>query len=239
MHCIGDIMNGKIQFNGKPMSLRRVFVYILGLFCMALGIAFAITSDFGVSPVTTVPYVAGRVLGVSVGLGTIVSFIVFILFQLCIYRSHFKLSYILQFPVAIMFGYFTDFTKMLVAPLGTPSGWPMQLAYYVVCIILVGLGLRAYLTADIMELPSDGVSLCIAWATKKPLHIIKRFFDCFCVILSSAVSILVLHDWEGIWIGTILAALFTGTSLKIWTGILQRPLEKFLFADTDKEGLCK
>ena len=35
----------------------RVVLYIVGLFFMALGVAFAVNSDLGVSPVTSLPYV--------------------------------------------------------------------------------------------------------------------------------------------------------------------------------------
>lgn len=222
-------MKKPVMFNDKAVTIRRIATYIVGLFVMAMGIAFAVNSDFGVSPVTTVPYVVARLMDQSIGVGTIVAFIIFMLIELCIYRRHFKVTYILQFPAAIMFGYFTDFTKFLITPLGIPDFWPMQLVYVFIGIVLVALGLRAYLTADIMSIPSDAVPVAMAWATKKPLHVMKRIFDCCCVAVSLALSLIFFQDWQGLWIGTILAALGVGTVLKFWTILILKPLETFLY----------
>ena len=60
----------KVKFLGKPMGIKRLLTYVIGLWIMSLGIAFAVNSNFGVSPVTTLPYVVGRILNISVGTGT-------------------------------------------------------------------------------------------------------------------------------------------------------------------------
>ena len=142
-------MKNKIMFQGKPMSIRRLVIYVIGLWVMALGIAFAVNSDFGVSPVTTLPYVCGRILGISVGTGTMVAYTAYILIELLIYRKEFKIIYVLQFPAAIMFGYFTDMCKALISPLGTPQTIILKVVFVVVGVILLGAGLCAYLEAGV------------------------------------------------------------------------------------------
>ena len=103
----------QLSFGGKPLSLCRFLLYAGGLFIMALGLAFAIRSELGVSPVTSVPYVCARILGISVGTGTIVAYFVFLFLELCVYRKHFRLVYVLQIPAAFLFGWFTDVTMLI------------------------------------------------------------------------------------------------------------------------------
>jgi uncharacterized membrane protein YczE len=236
-------MANLLEFNGKVMSFKRIIVYIFGLWIMTLGIALAVNSNFGVFPVTTLPYVVCRILGITVGYGTMVAYAVYIFLQIFIYRKEFKFLSILQFPCAIMFGYFTDFCKWLTEPMiqatygaalaadGTATAISVvwQVAWCCIGVFLVALGLRGYLTADIIAIPPDALVVAFAWATKKHLGVCKRAFDCVSCGLAVILSLAVMHDYKGLWFGTLIAALGVGTLLKPITKIILEPLEKFLY----------
>ena len=226
--------NRTVQFNDKPMSVRRVIAYILGMFVMSLGISFAVKSQLGVSPVTSVPYVFARVLGVSVGVGTIIIYCVYLLLELCIYRRKFKLTYLIQIPAAFVFGWFIDLTTLLITPINHNEVFLLQLLFVILGILLLGVGVRVYLTADIMAIPADALAVAIAWASNKPLHRCKLLFDCCSLALSLIVSLLFFRDIEGIWLGTILAALGVGQALRLFTFLLEKRLKKFLFGTPDE-----
>lgn len=226
----------KFMFMGKPMSLRRFFTYVIGLFFMSLGIAFAVNSDFGVSPVTTLPYVVSRILGISVGTGTWVAYGCYIIIEALICRKNFKMIYILQFPAAVMFGYFTDFSKWLIAPLGMPQSWVFQLLYVLIGVVIVGLGLMAYLEADIMAIPPDALAVVIADLVKKPLGNVKRIFDFSMVGISLILSLVFLHSYQGLWIGTIIAAFGVGTMLKFWSKLFRQKLKMFLWGEHERHA---
>ncbi len=218
-----------VKFLGKPMTIKRLVIYVIGLFIMSLGIAFAVNSDFGVSPVTTLPYVVSRILNISIGTGTWVAYGCYIIIEAIVYRKKFKLIYILQFPAAIMFGYFTDFSKWLISPLGIPNVWYIQLIFVIIGVIILGLGLMAYLEADIMAIPPDALAVAFAWLVKKPLGNVKRIFDLCIVAASLILSLVFLHSYQGIWIGTIIAALGVGTMLKFWSKLFREKLKVFLW----------
>ena len=219
----------KVKFLGKPMGIKRLLTYVIGLWIMSLGIAFAVNSNFGVSPVTTLPYVVGRILNISVGTGTWIAYGCYIIIEAIVYRKEFKAVYILQFPAAVMFGYFTDFSKWLISPLGTPDKWYIQLVFIIVGVIILGLGLMAYLEADIMAIPPDALAVAFAWLVKKPLGNVKRIFDLCIVATSLILSLVFLHSYQGIWIGTIIAALGVGTMLNFWRKLLLSKIKVFLW----------
>ena len=43
--------------------VKRIVIYLAGLFFVALGVAFSVNSNLGVSPVNSLPYVVSRILG--------------------------------------------------------------------------------------------------------------------------------------------------------------------------------
>ena len=210
----------RLSFDAKPLSLRRLLLYAGGLFIMALGLSFAIRSELGVSPVTSVPYVCARILGISVGTGTVVAYFVFLFLELCVYRKHFRPVYVLQIPAAFLFGWFTDVTMLIAG------------------VIIVGLGLRLYLTAGIIAIPPDALAVSFAWLTKKPLHLCKRVFDCCMVLLSASLSLIFFRDIDGLWIGTVIAALGVGYALKFFSHLLENPLNCWLYGAPPAEVLA-
>ena len=47
--------------------VKRIVIYLAGLFFVALGVAFSVNSNLGVSPVNSLPYVVSRILGKDLG----------------------------------------------------------------------------------------------------------------------------------------------------------------------------
>ena len=63
---------------------KRLVVYCIGLFLMAVGVSISIKSDLGVSPVNSIPYVVSEIVkSISMGTWTTIIYCVFILTQLC------------------------------------------------------------------------------------------------------------------------------------------------------------
>ena len=226
-----EAMKKPLMFMNKPLSVRRIIVYIFGLYLMTFGIAIAVNSDFGVSPVTTLPYVCGKLFNVSVGTGTMIAYVLYILIQVPVYRKEFKIVYILQFPAALLFGWFTDINKAILNPLGTPEGFLMKFAWCIVSIIILSIGLTMYLDADIMAIPPDAMAVSFAWLTGKKTGSCKRVCDIVIMLTSLALSLIFLHSYQGFWVGTIMHAVFNGTMLNFWRKLWRKPLLKFLYGE--------
>ena len=64
----------------------RVILYVVGLFFMALGVALAVNSDLGVSPVTSLPYVVSLIADRALGTCVIAVYGVYIVLQILILR---------------------------------------------------------------------------------------------------------------------------------------------------------
>lgn len=80
---------------------------------MTLGISMSVKSDFGVSPVSSIPYTITCITGMEMGKATIIFHVGLVVLQIIILRKDFKIKNLLQVFVGIVFGYFTTFSNYL------------------------------------------------------------------------------------------------------------------------------
>jgi uncharacterized membrane protein YczE len=71
---------------------RRLAAYLLGMFCMSLGIALAVRSDLGISAVSSVAYLLSQISGYLWGVCSTAVYLVFVLTQILILRRSFPLK---------------------------------------------------------------------------------------------------------------------------------------------------
>jgi uncharacterized membrane protein YczE len=215
--------------------VRRVIVWIVGLFILAMGVAFSINAYLGVSPVSSLGYMLSRIdysyrggRAWSTGTFINITFCFFILIQLVILRKKFKLISIAQIIASTMFGYFVDLARWLIGTfsfanffgertLFTLGAFELQTSYFgqlgmlVVSIFLIAIGIIMFVDAKISPLPLEGLILTITQVVpKSKFHIVKMIADSTLVITSIALSFIFLGRLVGIREGTIIAAIFVG-----------------------------
>ena len=80
----------------KEHLVLRIAVLVIGLWIMALGVAFSIAADLGTSPISSVPYTISLFTPLSVGVVTIMMHVVFIALQIVILRHEYNPIQLLQ-----------------------------------------------------------------------------------------------------------------------------------------------
>lgn len=210
------------------MWTRRIGVYLAGLFLLAIGVAFSIKSNLGVSPINTVPFVLGRVTGMDVGYMTAIVNTTYVLIQLILLGRDIRPIHILQIPCGIIFGLFVTLANSLLA-FPTPASYWLRLGLLGISIFILGLGTLLYLTADLVPKPSEGIMLAIQKRSGWELSRIKTGFDCSMVTISFLISIFATGKILGIGIGTLIAALSVGTVLGIMKKLLYARTRSFCF----------
>lgn len=139
---------------------KRIIIYCIGLFIMAIGVTFSVKSNLGVSPVNAIPYVVSLISGLDQGLCVSVIFCSYIILQVFILKKDFKFHSLLQIICASLFGYFVSFSNMIFY--FTPSeNYMIRLIYMLVSIILIGIGVYLYLEAKLVPLPAEGVMMAL------------------------------------------------------------------------------
>ena len=206
----------------------RVLIYCGALFLMAVGVALSVNSNLGVSPVNSLPYVISQIIHVQMGTCVTVLFCFYILLQVMILRREFQPVNLLQILFSTIFGYFVDFAKMLVGDFALPT-YAGKLTMLAASIFLIALGVMLYIDVELVPMPMEGLSSCIAKKMGKPFPTMKTVVDCVVVLTGVVLSFLFLGKLDGIREGTILTAAVTGKLIAMFRKWLSPTVKRICF----------
>lgn len=201
----------------------RLMLYLVGLFITALGINLAIKSNLGVTPISAFTLSISKITGLNFGTVTIVVYDIFVILQILILGRKFKLKSLLQTVFSFAFGYFLNFTAVLVNWINIQS-YSIQLILMIISVVVTALGAMLFLDMDIVPNAPEGFVLAICEKRGNNFPKMKILFDCMCVILAVVLSLLFLGNITSIREGTIISALFTGKLI----GIFSKPFVPWL-----------
>lgn len=204
--------------------LKRYCILLISLLIMAFGVAFSIQADLGTSPISSLPYVTSLISGLTVGQTTILLHCTLIVLQILLLRKRYQKIQLLQLPIAVVFGYLTDFTLAIVQNLSCSSYFERWI-FCVIGIILIGFGVSWEVMANVIMLAGEGFVSAVVQVSGKPFPRLKVAFDCSLVAISVVLSFLFLHGLTGVREGTVAAALLVGPTSKI----MRRWMEPILF----------
>jgi uncharacterized membrane protein YczE len=214
---------------------KRLLVYLVGLYCMAIGVVFSAKSSLGVSPVGSLANVLYQI-GLSENLPSYVNlgncttavYCLYILTELLILRREFKLKMLLQLVASFLFGQLVNLATAMMAFLPAPPNYAVQMLYLLCSIPMVAVGVMLYLTPNILPTPGEGMSLAISSKTGWSVGSSKTLFDCSLVVVSAVVSLVYFHALVGVREGTVICALLVGYTMKQMQKVWQKPLHHFV-----------
>lgn len=193
---------------------KRYLLLLAGLSIMAFGVAFSIKASLGTSPISSVPYVVSLFAPLTVGTATIVMHCVFILLQILILRRNYHPIQLMQLPVAVFFGYLTDFGVWAIRGIHCSTYWQQ----WIVCLIgilLVAAGVSLEVKAGVVVLAGEGVVLAICKVLPKiKFGYMKVGFDVTLVVIACILSFTFTGHLQGVREGTVAAALLVGLIAK-------------------------
>lgn len=193
---------------------KRYLLLLAGLSIMAFGVAFSIKASLGTSPISSVPYVVSLFAPLTVGTATIVMHCVFILLQILILRRNYHPIQLMQLPVAVFFGYLTDFGVWAVRGIHCSTYWQQ----WIVCLIgilLVAAGVSLEVKAGVVVLAAHPQVLAICKVLPKiKFGYMKVGFDVTLVVIACILSFTFTGHLQGVREGTVAAALLVGLIAK-------------------------
>lgn len=208
----------------------RVLIYCLGLLSLAFGVAFSVNSNLGVSPVNSLPYVISRILNVQMGTCVTAVFCFYILLQILILGRKFNPVNLLQIVFSTIFGYFVDFAKMVLGDFAIPTYFG-QLTMLAISIPLIALGIVLYMDAQLVPMPMEGLSSCLAEKFGVSFPNMKTIVDCLVVGIGLVLCFVFLGRLDGLREGTIITAVVTGKVIAIFKKPLSPILKKICFGE--------
>jgi len=200
---------------------RRILLYLLGNFVLAFGVAVAVKSNLGITPVNSIAFAASKIFTIDHGLMTALVYCGYVLIQLAILRKDFQPLSFLQIGVAWLFGLFVSLCNHILS-FPSPEIYWIRILLMLASVVIIALGILMYLRADLLPQPAEGLMLAIQKKTGWKLHNIKIIFDFTLVATAALLSLITVHKVIGIREGTLIAMLGVGKIM----GFLSGPVGK-------------
>ena len=200
---------------GCVLMIRRICLFVGGLFIMSFGVAFSIVSTLGTTPISSIAYALALITNLSVGTTTFLFNAALILIQFFILRSRFHKKRLLQLINCIVFSYFIDVALYIVSFIPFDGSVLMMALYLAVSIFLIAFGIFLYMPANIAPLPGEGCVEAIAIVTGWRFSTIKIAFDATVVTTALVMCALWYTNVFGaVYIGTVISAFMVGFTLR-------------------------
>lgn len=204
------------------MWIKRIILFVGGLFVMSLGVGLSIKSGLGVTPISSIPYSLTLASGVNIGITTVIFNALLVFLQIPILKKRFNPKRLLQLINAFMFGYFTDLSLWILSPMPDLL-LDVNFTLLIVSMFLIAIGILIYMPANIAPLPGEGVVEAVSLAYDKRFSKVKVCFDTSMVVLSLIICGLFTSDIFGsVNVGTILAAIFIGIIIRYLTELYEK-----------------
>ncbi len=216
----------------KILLIERFFISLIGLFFMSLGIAFAIHSNLGITPISCPPYVLQQYFtSWTLGQLTVGMHITMVIAQVIILRKDFKKSQYSQIIVSFLFGFLIDGSMWLTSWITAPN-YIVQILYSILGSIFVAIGIILEVTPKMLCLAGDGLMVTIAKVLKRPFGQVKIGFDVAMISFSIICGLLLLNKIVGIREGTVISAIIVGFMIGKLNPIISSYIIRFLDKDS-------
>ena len=216
----------------KKELCKRYLLFISSLFFIGIGIALAKHADLGISPISSVPNVLHIKFGAESGILSFGSFLFYInmlmlLAQIIILRKRFQLIQLLQIPLSLIYGKFTDLAMIPIKHIPVNIG--TQIAMICISVTVLGFAIALGVIANVLLNSPEALMKVISDVTKKNYGDVKVVFD-VCWVAFAAVLALIFGGGsiKAIGIGTLIIALSVGFMVKLFKKLLEKPLTKIL-----------
>ena len=195
--------------------LKRICLFVIGLFIMAHGVAFSIVSTLGTTPISSISYSLTLITGINIGITTFVFNVALIVIQFLVLRKRFHKKRLLQLINCVLFSYFTDLALYNVSFIPFDGSAIAMCLFLIVSIFLIAFGIFIYMPADIAPLPGEGCVEAVAIVSGWRFSTVKIGFDASMVIISLVMCALWYTNIFGaVYIGTVISAFFVGFTLR-------------------------
>ena len=217
-------------------KLKRYIIFLIGLFVNSLGVSLITKANLGTSPISSIPYVLSLNFPLTLGNFTIIFSLLLIFLQLLILRKNFKPEYYLQIPVSILFGYFIDFTMILMAFV-QPESYPSKIIYLLIGCVILGFGVYIEVLADVVMLPGESFVRAIVQTWNREFGSTKVCFDVSMAVIAAVLSFVLAHRLDGV------REVLPDSSATLWLSsnrfcsrkIMPNPLKKNLLIKMQKK----
>lgn len=221
----------------KSQFIKRILVYLFGIYFTAVAIAISKMTPLGISPNSSLPNEISLILDANLGLITSIVFASFVLIQWILLGKNFKIINFIQVLLSIIYGVFVNSAVSLVNYILPPCDtYILQLVYTLVSALILGAAIKVYMAPKLMALPAEGLAQAVSQRFNVPFPTAKNICDITIVTISIILSFIYFGTLYGIREGTIIHAVLVGRSVKWSNKLFGKQLDRFVWKENVSEN---
>ncbi len=207
-------------------TVKRYFLFFIGLLLNAFGVAFTTKALLGASPIAAIPYSLSLIAPrLTMGNYVIIYNVLLVLLEWAILRKRAnKLELLLQALMAFFFGYFTDFSLWVLKGM-SPGNYVLKIVFLVIGCCILALGVCFELIGNVVMLPGNAFSKAISDVSGKKYGTIRVICDISMTVIAGALCLIFLGKLSGVREGTVIAAFLVGNIVTLWNKLLAKPFD--------------
>lgn len=222
-------MEHENRFDRMCETVYRYAVLFVGLWILTFGVALSTKADIGISPLSSAPYVLSTAWPWSMGEITIAMHVVFVAIQIALLQKKTPFNVLLQLPVALVFGYFTDMTLDLVADIPTPTYAGSLILCFISCVF-TAIGVYLEFKAEVAVLAGEGMTIALVKRFGWKFGSVKIGFDCVMTLTACLCCLFIAGSFTGLGEGTFISAVSVGLIIRWAEKIFPRLAEPWSFS---------
>lgn len=211
----------------KKIRMPGELALFTAIIINSLGIALMTKSNFGISSISSVPYVFSKVFSIfSFGTWNYIFQTILIVF-LMISSKKINIGYIFSFLMGLAFGKMIDVHELWVYFLPDSLIW--HTIYFIISFFIITFGICLSNNSMLPIIPTDTFPRDLSAILKKPYKYIKTTFDICCLTTTIIISLFILHKAVGVGFGTVICALTTGKIVSLIQSFLDKHVEFYRY----------
>ena len=202
--------------NEKKLKVPQEIAYLVAIVVLALGVSMSAAADFGMSMIAAPAYILSlRVEALSFGQAEYVVQAVMLVIM-CLILRRIKPIYLFSFVTCLIYGLVLDAERSLIRPLNpavvAPGAFPMpvRIALFVGSILVTAFAVALFFRSLFFPQVHDMFVALVSRRYKIPLTKFKLCYDIGALLVSLAMTLLLLGRIEGIGPGTVVIAFVNG-----------------------------
>lgn len=193
--------------------LLRYLVFIIGLFCLSVGVVLIVRSNLGTTPISSVNYVMSINTPLTLGTFTFIINMLLIVGQFWLIHGNSTkkdvIEILLQIPFSLLFSLFIDLNMYLTTGI-TPASYLWSMAMLLLGCLIQSIGVVLEIKPRVAMMSAEAFVKYASQRYNKEFGKIKVCFDVALVLTAVILSLIFASRIEGVREGSLIAACLTG-----------------------------
>lgn len=197
----------------KKVKVPGELCLFIAVIINSFGVALMAKSNFGISTISSVPYVFSHLFS-NLSFGTFnYLFQTLLVATLMLLNRKINFGYAFSFLMGIAFGKMLDVHALWLQYL--PDLFAFHVLYFLISFVILTIGICLSNNSLLPIIPTDVFPRDLASILHKPYKYVKTTFDLSCLCTTLILSICLIHQLVGIGVGTVICAITTGKAVSI------------------------